>query len=187
MEIWKDIPGCEGYQASTYGRIKSLPREWIWGYGAVRKRGELIFTPVIGTGGYFIIVLRISGKSYTKLIHRLVAITFFENPLSLREVNHKNGIKTDNAVENLEWVSREQNQQHAYSTGLHANTIIKNAARCKRQFSKPVSQFTKTGELVNTFLSEHDAQRSTGVWQNNINKVIHGQAKSAGGFIWKRA
>lgn len=111
MEKWKDIQGYEGrYQASDFGRIKSLKRK-----GRTQDR-------VIGSlanHGYLTAQLMRNGKrEKTFQIHRLVAITFIPNPHNLPEINHKNGIKTDNRVCNLEWVSHYENIKHAERTGL---------------------------------------------------------------------
>lgn len=110
-EIWKDIKGYEGfYQISNIGRIKNLPRKY-----APRER---IRKNCLDSDGYGLIILYRDGTSKTKKIHRLVAQAFIENPLNLPEVNHKNGIKTDNYTDNLEWVTTRQNIEHAIKIGL---------------------------------------------------------------------
>jgi len=188
MENWKDIQGYEGiYQISDKGNVKSLPREWVWGNGAVRRRGELILKPGLNSAGYLSINMVTNGTSKNVVVHRLVAKAFIPNPEVKAEVNHINGDKTDNRVENLEWCSREENQQHAYDTNLHKRTRAVCAENCRKLFSKPVMQLTKDGKELNVFPSENEAERLTGINQANINACIHGKAKSAGGFIWKRA
>lgn len=79
--------------------------------------------------GYKRCHLRIDGKGKSMLVHRVVAITFLDNPENFKEVNHKNGIKHDNRVENLEWVTRERNMSHAFQNGLNTNTGVNNG-RC---------------------------------------------------------
>lgn len=188
MENWKTVKGyAEHYQVSNLGRVKSLPREYRWGYGALRKQGEKILRPGTNSAGYASVNLVVNGISKNVVVHRLVAKAFLSNPDNKREVNHKNGNKTDNRLENLEWCTREENQQHAYATDLHKNTRAICAESCKRRFSKPVNQLSITGEIINSFPSENEAARVTGIHQANINRCINGQMKSAGGYIWKRA
>ena len=106
-EIWKDIPNYEGmYQVSNLGRVRSL---WF-GNERVLKLG------FSGRGGYHLVVLCKGGAKKNKSIHRLVMLAFVgESDL---QVNHKNGIKTDNRLENLEYCTASENTQHAYDTGL---------------------------------------------------------------------
>lgn len=102
MEEWKSIPGFEGiYQISSEGRVKNA-------YGRMLK-------PETTRNGYQRIRL-FDGKKY--LLHRLVASTFIPNLENKEVVNHKNGVKTDNRVENLEWSTWSENVKHAYATGL---------------------------------------------------------------------
>ncbi len=118
-EIWKDIEGYEGYyQVSNLGRVRSLTREVRCG-NSIRVFRERIRKPQIMSKGYYQLALLKNGKDKRFLIHRLVAYAFIPNPENKTEVNHINGVKTDNNVENLEWVTSRENSIHAVHTGLH--------------------------------------------------------------------
>ena len=107
-EIWKDAPGYEGrYQVSNLGKVKSLKFD---------KERTLKFG--LNRGGYYFVNLCKGGAQKTNSVHRLVMLAFVGK--SDLEVNHINGIKTDNRLENLEYCSRSENIQHAYDTGLKA-------------------------------------------------------------------
>lgn len=107
MEIWKNIPEwCGIYQASTFGSIRSL-----------RFRKIKILSQCKTKTGYQLVCLWSNGP-HTVIVHRLIAITFIPNQRNLKEVNHKDGDKSNNAVSNLEWCTRGENNSHAYRTGL---------------------------------------------------------------------
>jgi glucan-binding YG repeat protein len=117
-EIWKDIPGYEYlYQVSNYGKIKSLNRKCTTKSNSFRLHNEKLLKLNIDKYGYVRTGLF---KNKVKLwcVHRLVAICFIPNPENKLQINHKNGIKTDNKVENLEWCTQSENMTHAYGTGL---------------------------------------------------------------------
>jgi len=113
-EIWKDIKGYEGlYQVSNLGRVKSLDR-MVKVYGKRKmKIDEKILKPAIKRDGYCTVTLLNQGKRKYSRIHRLVAQQFIKNDYNKPEVNHKNGIKTDNRLENLEWMTTQENQNHS--------------------------------------------------------------------------
>jgi len=105
-EIWKDINGYEGkYQISNLGRVKSLARTTTYNDGRKKFIIERILQPILCKIGYYSLGLSLDGVPSVVTIHRLVALTFIPNPENKRAVNHKNGVKTDNRVENLEWVT----------------------------------------------------------------------------------
>jgi hypothetical protein len=118
-EEWADILGYEGfYKVSTHGRVKSLSK-----IVKSRNRASGVNTRTIAEGirkseptnnGYLRITLSKDGVNKRISIHRLVAKTFIGNPQEKKAVNHKNGIKTDNRVENLEWVTHSENEIHSY-------------------------------------------------------------------------
>ena len=125
-EIWKDIEGYIGfYQVSNLGRVKSLERKVTSRNGLMKVR-ERILKQVIETKGYYASSLSKLGRHRLISTHRLVAIAFLDNANSLLEVNHKNGIKTDNNVDNLEWTTRSRNMVHAFKTGLASKLGSKN-------------------------------------------------------------
>jgi hypothetical protein len=115
MEIWKDITGYEGkYQISNIGKVKSLSNSRSGGKNKYYdyKRKEKILSLKISKRGYSFIALSDSGTSSVFYIHHLVAGHFI-GERNGRQINHRNGIKTDNRVENLEWCSPKQNIIHA--------------------------------------------------------------------------
>lgn len=107
-----DLKGFEGnYQIDTNGNVYSL----------LKNKKQLKLTKHNGKQPYYYVTLRKNGKSYKRLVHRLVAETFIENPNNKNQVNHKDGNVHNNSVENLEWVTNAENTQHAYDTFLNVN------------------------------------------------------------------
>ena len=112
-EIWKDVIRYEGsYQVSNFGRVKSL------GAGETWNSSSRILKNAIRQSGYSQIDLCNDGRKKSYKISRLVAQAFISNPENKPQVNHINGIKNDDRMENLEWVNGKENMQHAWSTGL---------------------------------------------------------------------
>ncbi len=113
MEYWKNIEGYENYQVSNLGRIKSLSKEINHG-NYIEFSPEKLISTGVQTSGYNRCVLSLNGRKKYLLVHRLVAAAFLENTENKKEVNHKNGIRTDNRIENLEWVTTSENHIHAF-------------------------------------------------------------------------
>ena len=175
-EIWKDIPQYEGlYQASSIGRIRSIDRKITQtaNGGNVKfsymKKGRVL-KQTVQNGNYQMVSISINGKHRECTVHRLVASAFIDNPLNYRDVNHKNGNKTDNRVENLEWVSHGDNIRHSYHT-----------LKQKRHY-KPII-CCDTGIV---YSSCKEASEKTGINVGSINHAVNGISKTAGGMIWKR-
>jgi hypothetical protein len=120
FEVWRPIKGYRNfYEVSNKGNVKSIKRAISLSDGKTRKIQERILKPSISQDGYLRVILSKNSHDDSRTIHRLVAEAFIPNPDNLPEVNHKSGIKADNAVENLEWMSHQDNCIHAYETGLN--------------------------------------------------------------------
>lgn len=117
-EEWRSVVGYEGlYEVSSLGRLRSLDRTTEannrWGNIAPRKYSGRLLKSHMTTNSYESRVFARGEKHH--LVHRLVAEAFIPNPMSLSEVNHKNGVRSDNRVANLEWVTSSENKRHSYN------------------------------------------------------------------------
>lgn len=173
-EIWKAITNYEElYEVSNLGRVKSIERKVNNGFGG-RKVRERILKNIKDGAGYEHLRLCKDGHGKTFRIHRLVAIAFISNPQKKPEVNHKNGVKTNNFWKNLEWTTPKENSQHAWINGLSNNDHSR----------KKVAQI-KDGIIYQVWDSSAEACRCLGIIATGIANCCHGRAKSAGGFQWK--
>ena len=119
MEVWKDIDGYIGlYQISNKGNARSLDHYTMGKDGRKYRIKGVGLSNIRNSCGYNIVTLYTNAKPNTQRVHRLVAKMFIPNPEKKSEVNHKNGIRNDNRIENLEWVTRQENMDHAVRTKL---------------------------------------------------------------------
>ncbi len=143
-------------EISNFGRIKMGEPT----YGQKRSDGYMIV--------YF-------GCGDSRRIHRLVAQAFIPNPDGLPCVNHKDGNKSNNRTNNLEWCSHQQNSLHAFATGLSSNSTLMRA----------VAQYTRSGQLVKQFNAVRTAAQETGINYGNIGSCVSGARHTAGGYVWR--
>jgi hypothetical protein len=183
--------------------IEGYPNYEILEIGVVRniKTGRIIEGSA-GSKGYIIVKLYNNGKAKTVKMHRLVAEAFIPNLDNKPQVNHIDGVKSNNSVDNLEWVTNGENGKHAYDNGLRIMTdewkskISKsNTGKKKTQEaidkirknnsqSKSVIQLDLDGLFVNRFSSTKEAERETGIRSSNISNCCHGKRRQAKGFKW---
>jgi len=180
-EVWKDIPNYEGlYQVSNLGRVKSLPRKTNNQYcnGLIMKAHN--------SYGYLKLQLKKNNNYKWFFIHRLVAQAFLNNYSDALQVNHKNGIKNDNKVENLEMVTASQNQLHSYR-------ILKNIPSMKNRFGEEhvravkINQYTKQMKHIAAWNSIIDASKKLNINASCICNVLKRRRKTAGGYVWEYA
>lgn len=175
-ENWRWIPGWEClYMASSCGRIMSF-----------RKKTPFVMSPLKSPKGYVRVDLCFNKTRKSILIHRLVAMTFIPNPKNKLEINHKNGVKNDNRVDNLEWATRSENEQHSRNVlGKRKSYAGLGKIGKLNKKSKKIAQIDpNTGNVVNEFHGTNESYRKTGISQGNIAMVARGERILAGGFKW---
>lgn len=175
MEIWKDVVGYETlYQVSNLGRVKSLDMKLPYkrhSKTTFRIRKGKILTPATMKNGYLRVEMSRNGIHKLNLVHRLVAQAFIPNINNYREINHINCNKSDNRIENLEWVSSSQNKIHAIENKLY-------------KIEKQILQI-KNGIVIKEWKSAMQVYKELGYLPQNIGKVALGKRKSAYGYQWR--
>ncbi len=143
----------------------------------------------INNVGYKMIALTKKGNTKIISMHRLVAIAFIPNPKNKPCINHKNGIKTDNRIKNLEWCTHAENSQHAYRTGLSKPSYgMKDKIGNQNKKSIPVNQICiNTGRIIKTWDSLNCPDREYNWDFRNIHSCVKGKRQTAYGFKWEYA
>lgn len=180
-EIWKDIIGFKGrYQVSNFGNVKSNDYSY---YNRGNKSMQLIkgkqLRPCKAKSGYMVVNL----ISKTHYVHRLVCEAFIEDIPDGLTVNHKNGIKEDNRIENLEIMSYSENHLHAFSL-LHRKPSSLGKFGANHNVSKPIIQKDTSGNFIAEFENARQAEKS-GFSYKNISACCNGKCKSHKGFVWE--
>lgn len=164
MEEFKTIRESKCYEISNMGTVRN-------------KRNGNFLKPAIDKDGYLKVCLCENNKRIYRFVHRLVAIEFIENSQNKETINHIDGNKTNNCVENLEWATITENNRHALKTGLRN---MKN-----RQGSKKVAQYDMENNLIKIYPSANEAKRITGFSQGHISECCRNEIKQYNGYIWK--
>lgn len=191
IDTIKGFEDIKGYSVDEQGRVfshfKRIDKEWVI---LPEPRRELKPTP--NPKGYLKVSLGIGGNKHKSLsVHRLVALAFIPNPDNKPQINHIDADKTNNNVENLEWVTGQENHRHKCEHGL--NVVGKGEThymrlrgykegdhhRCKR-----VKKYDLNGNLLAEYKSVTLAAKDVGVDYTNIVKACSGKIKTAAGFKW---
>lgn len=170
---WKSVLNLEGvYEVSSTGQVRSLKR-------------NIIMSQSLDKRGYPKVNLQVNGKNKSVLVHRLVATAFIDNPHAKPCVNHKNGIKHDNRVENLEWVTYLENTQHSYTVLLRKGVNYRKYGKLNSN-RRAVNQFDIYGNFIRSWDSIIDIENA-GVCRSNTNitACCRHRVKTAVGFKWE--
>jgi hypothetical protein len=180
QEIWRNIVGFEGkYAVSNLGNIKTLERPCE---NKRRNLKEGLLSPRMNRSGYLQVLLYNKGYRKTVTVHKLVADAFIDNSLNKPQINHIDGNKKNNHVNNLEWTTAKENTSHAHLLGLCSLRIGKNNSA-----SKYVEQLALSGSLIKIWESMREAGKALKVSQSSICQCCKGKVLSVGGFKWRYA
>ena len=175
-EIWANVVGCSNYEVSNFGRVKSKARL----VKRKNNRNYIIQERILKQDlikGYYRVSLFINGKIVHKLVHRLMAEAFIPNPQNFPEINHKNEIKNDNRVENLEWCSSKYNCNYGTRT-----------KKINDKLKKPIIQYDMKGNFIKKWDSAKEAALSLNKINGAaINGCCKGKYNQMYGYIWRYA
>lgn len=190
VEEWRNVKGYEGlYQVSDWGNVRSLDRINEFYNPMLKKMSKRfwegkVLKKVKNQDGYDVVSLRdYNHKGHDGKVHRLVAEAFLPNPQNKPTVDHINGDKQDNRVENLRWATNKENNNNP-NTIVNMRGIQNGRQLNRKDSSKVVYQYTLDGILINTYPSASEAARQIGCHIGTIAQVCRGVRTKAFNYKW---
>lgn len=190
-EEWVDITDYEGcYQISTKGQIKSCNRYVGHNYGGLRLIKSRILTQSINSSGYKKVRLSKDGIGANFYVHRLIAEHFIDNPQNKPEVNHKDGNKLNNNISNLEWVTEQENTQHAHDNGLaeisgyNKFKVSQKARKLTDEQVKEIREKYQNGISIKELTQEYNIKHNS-IICNIVHNKLYNEIKLSHKDIWK--
>lgn len=175
---------CRWMESTIFPKYYSVSDD-----GEVRsERTGKILKPATDKWGYHYYVLCVNGDRRTVKAHRLIAMSFIPNPENKPTINHKNGIRTDNRVENLEWATNKEQSNHplTYSKLLaRSKTMDYQKMGAIRDFGRKKTEVYKDGVLIGIFPSQQAAAEAVNVCTGKVSQCVSGQHKSCKGYVFK--
>lgn len=180
-EEWRSVKQYDGtYEVSSLGNVRSVPRIVKYKDGRIREYQSVVLKQNKGSHGYRMVGLATCGKVKASLVHRIACEAFLVNHKSSRTVNHIDGNKVNNVLENLEWATDSENQKHAYRIGLNRVDIKARKSGKQARFFKRSVLAKKDGESV--MLSGNKEMRKHGFDPVGIWRCLNGLRKTHRGF-----
>lgn len=171
-EIWRIYPEFNFIEVSNLGRVRSKDRYVPSKNGGKRLAKGHLLKQYQERGGYMRVKFKVNGETRSILVHRAVAICYIPNPDNLPEVNHIDNNRTNNTTSNLEWCTRQYNQDYKKNFGTSPAQL----------FGCPVFAVNLKNGKVLRFETQSEAARQLGIPSSNINRVIKGETNTAGGY-----
>lgn len=179
-EIWKPVKGYEGlYEISDLGNVKSLSRLSNNRFNSYMTKEKLL-KPTIEVWGYKVVRLTKNKNEQDYKVHRLVAEAFIPNPENKPQVNHIDGNKLNNCVDNLEWCTCKENINHCWNTGNH-----KKYKGIEHPRSKQILQYDLQGNFIKEWDTMTEISKELKIGLSTICFCCQGKFKTAGGYIFK--
>lgn len=170
QEVWKDVVGYEGYyKVSNRGRVMTVAREFI----KSNDRKCIVKERILAQGdirGYKSVDLKVNGGRKTMRVHRIVAMAFIGKPYK-EMVNHIDGNKTNNTVENLEWATRSENELHAYATGLKKSSNLQKRKASEANKKRRTLSDETIRYIRNSKLSQYEMAKELGISRANVGLI----------------
>lgn len=182
-EIWKDVVHYEGlYEVSNLGRVRAKDR-YVDSAPNIGKRYAYghIMPQFDNSHGYLFVILYKYGKGKREYVHRLVAMAFIPNPDNLPQVNHKDEVKSNNEVSNLEWCTCKYNNNYGTARDRQRESLLKNGKKCTR-----VAKIDENGKVVEIYRSMREAERKNDLANGLIHAYFKYNHSSCGGYQWEK-